>query len=284
MFLRQLTPAAGAARAAVAAKKHRQQEDKGSGNGSANEGSGGDKNVTAGNGTSKTASDAPVITKAADVSNTTAPTHPAFLPARFSGKFDLYSTNLPFLRSQYLPSGAQTPNFAAVYTKILFFQAKPDFSARIALRDEPADGGGFACADISNPMSDEPIEPIFLVDARVGDDVAFSAQETAHASTVGSGLGYAATMELDTSGDDHGMVTAGHGDFKMRKVWDGGDGKELFEGYCTLNLTYGPLLRRKGHGSFGNAIVGFWAVRALKDEAGNEIGIEADTCVMSGAI
>ncbi|KAI0047093.1 hypothetical protein FA95DRAFT_1285636 [Auriscalpium vulgare] len=35
------------------------------------------------------------------------------------------------------------------------------------------------------------------------------------------------------------------------------------------------MLRRKGHGTGSSLDLGFWAVRALKDEKGQEIGIEA---------
>ncbi|GJE99477.1 hypothetical protein PsYK624_157410 [Phanerochaete sordida] len=186
----------------------------------------------------------------------------------FSGKFDVYSTKLPFLQREYLPEGASKPNFAAVHSKILFYQAKPDFSLRIVL---DGDAGRFACSQVVNPISDEELEPIRLRGS--AESVAFDAREAAHKSTVGAGPGYAARMALDTAHTGCGMVKSGKGTLKMRRVWEE-DGKELFEGYWDFDVTYGPTLRRKGFGGGDTYAGAFWAVRALKDAEGEEIGID----------
>jgi hypothetical protein len=192
-----------------------------------------------------------------------------------TGKFDLYSTRLPFLVSEYLPKGAKTPNFRAVYEKILFYQAKPDFSMRCALREE---AGQFACSNVVNPISDEPLEPLCIVGGRTKESVKFDQTQSAHPSTVGTGWGYEAKIELDTANAGCGMITSAKGTFKLRKVWGalGNDGNEseLFEGYWSLKVVYGPTLRRKGFGTGDSYGGSFWGVRALKKD-GKEVGIDA---------
>jgi hypothetical protein len=203
------------------------------------------------------------------------------LDSPLTGKFDLYSTQLSFLRSEYTPKGATAPNFQAVYEKILFYQAKPDFSFRCALRTEAGDDstsqGQFACSQVVDPMGDEPLEPLYIVHGQTKSSVKFGAKESAHPSTVGSGWGYEAKIELDMDGDGFGcgMINSGRGTFKMRKVWvaPDDDTKELFEGYWTLKIVYGPTLRRKGFGTSNSYSGPFWGVRALKKN-GEEVGID----------
>jgi hypothetical protein len=83
---------------------------------------------------------------------------------------------------------------------------------------------------------------------------------------------------LDASNAGCGMINSASGIFKLRKVWQGlgDDGKEseLFEGYWTLKVAYGPTLRRKGFGTGASYSGSFWGVRALKKD-GKEIGIDA---------
>ena len=190
-------------------------------------------------------------------------------PAHFSGKFDLYSTQLPFLHREYLPEGATKPSFEAVYNKILFYQAKPDFSLRIALGENG--GGRFSCVRVENPMSGEELEPIHIR-GHPSDRIVFGEFEAAHHSTVGLGAGYIADLNLDTADTGCGMVESGMGALKMRRVWEK-EGKELFEGYWSLQICYGPTLRRKNFGCADSYEGAFWAVRALKDAEGKEIGI-----------
>ncbi|KAI0327345.1 hypothetical protein GY45DRAFT_1373234 [Cubamyces sp. BRFM 1775] len=113
---------------------------------------------------------------------------------RFEGKFDLYSTQLPFLMSEYLPAGASKPDFSAVHDKILFYQAKPDFSLRVVLG---TDGEGcLACSQIANPISDEELEPI-MISGAMKRNVRFNAEEAAHASTIGTGEGFEGKLTLE---------------------------------------------------------------------------------------
>lgn len=188
---------------------------------------------------------------------------------RFAGKFDLYSTKLPFLLREYLPSGASAPDFEAVHSKIQFYQAKSDFSLRIILAEGGA--GRFACALVANPMSDEELGPI-RISGRSAPAFAFDEDEAAHESTVGTGPGYTGRLTLDTSRSGCGMIQSGTGNIKMRRVWEK-NGQELFEGFWDLRVSYGPTLRRKSFGSGGSYAGAFWGVRGRKDAEGNEIGI-----------
>ncbi|TDL20190.1 hypothetical protein BD410DRAFT_841535 [Rickenella mellea] len=202
------------------------------------------------------------------------------LPSPFTGKFDLYATQLEFLQSEYLSKGATAPNYKAVFEKILFYQAKPDFTLRCALIADPVDPtesvGVISCSQFINPISDEELKPIHILDGKTKPSVKFGASESAHASTVGAGVGYEAKVELDVNGEGCGcgMISSGKGIFKMRKVWADEHGKELFEGYVSLKVVYGPTLRRKRFGTGASYSVTFWAVRALKKN-GEEVGIDA---------
>ncbi|TDL20185.1 hypothetical protein BD410DRAFT_791286 [Rickenella mellea] len=201
------------------------------------------------------------------------------LPSPFTGKFDLYATELSFLESEYLPKGATSPNYKAVFEKILFYQAKPDFSLRCALIAHPVGGTGsigrLSCSSFVNPISGEELGPIYIIGGQTKPSVNFGAVASAHSSTVGVGIGYEAKVDLDVKGGgcSCGMISSGVGSFKMRKVWAAEDGKELFEGYVSLKVVYGRALRRKGFGNGDSFSVPFWAVRALKVD-GREVGID----------
>ncbi|KAA1473121.1 hypothetical protein DENSPDRAFT_751195, partial [Dentipellis sp. KUC8613] len=69
------------------------------------------------------------------------------------------------------------------------------------------------------------------------------------------------------------FIEGGNGSVKMRRVWTGEGGEELFEGYWTLWVGYGAMMARKGFGRGDTYRGAFWAVRARKDAEGNEIGI-----------
>lgn len=75
----------------------------------------------------------------------------------------------------------------------------------------------------------------------------------------------------------HGMVQSAGGYIKLARVWSkvGANGQllELFEGYCSLEVVYEWKFMKKGHGQRGYEGFSFWAVRAKKDENGNEIGL-----------
>lgn len=213
----------------------------------------------------------------------------------YRGRFDLYSTRRSVLKDKYLPKGAKTPLYEAVYTEILTWQAKSDKSGQIALRsdanspDLPGASGMFSCLAIANPMSDEPFEYPIHIHHGQGAKVHFSASEAAHSSGTGQFDGYTARLEMDTDDADEcmgGAVSSGAGQFKMHKVWEKVDGdvvKELFEGYWDLKVKNGPLLKRKGWGGSLDFSTPFWAVRARRDKEGNEIGIDAGTGYFSSS-
>jgi hypothetical protein len=64
--------------------------------------------------------------------------------------------------------------------------------------------------------------------------------------------------------EDGCMVASSSGKFKMRKVWDDGEDKELFEGYMDLKVRYSGLLARKGFGKVDSYNMTFWAVRKVE--------------------
>lgn len=202
-------------------------------------------------------------------------------PALYIGKFDLYSTKLKFLTPEYLPQGATKPDFYRLYKKLLFFQAKPDYSMRIDLHDDggpSAKTGRFSCPNVANPMSDEPFKPIMITRGQA-KIVSFDRSEAVHSTTAGSGPGYVARLELDASRAGCSMLSSAKGNFKMHRVWEGeheGCGVELFEGIWDFHASHGPMLRRKGFGGSTDYDSAFWGIRALKDKEGKEIGIDED--------
>ncbi|KAJ3548684.1 hypothetical protein NM688_g5265 [Phlebia brevispora] len=203
---------------------------------------------------------------------------------RFAGKFDLYSTQLEFLKKVYLPEGETKPQFEAIYQEVLKYQAKDDWSIRIALNEgspntKAGEYGMFSCQDVTNPLSDEEISPIRIINGEA-KTVDFGTSETAHASMMGRSPGYIAQLELDAKNSekcDCGMIKSGNGTLKMHKVWEGqgedGEQVELFEGYFFFRTENGPTLRRNGWGSSLPYSSPFWGVRARKNEKGEEIGI-----------
>lgn len=48
---------------------------------------------------------------------------------------------------------------------------------------------------------------------------------------------------------------------------------KLFEGYFSLNVVHSDTYEGMGHGSGSNAEFAFWAVRASKNNAGQEFGL-----------
>jgi hypothetical protein len=200
-----------------------------------------------------------------------------------TGKFDLYSTTLSLLRCEYLPEGATAPDFRAVFNTILFFQKKPEFTLQCALRPDPTTPessksvGRLKFSAIKSPFTREVLESIHIIQGETKNDVSFDTSESGHPSTVGKGIGYEAQLAIDANAHECilGEITSGTGTIKMRKVWEEAPGgRELFEGYWTFTLVYGPMMRRFGSGadkSFGSP---FWALRALKRQ-GEEMGIDA---------
>ncbi|KAH9889478.1 hypothetical protein C8Q73DRAFT_160268 [Cubamyces lactineus] len=212
--------------------------------------------------------------------------------AHFVGKFDLYSSQLPFLRRRYLPRRAPSPpsyypytytspeptslNFSAVYAKIRTLQSKPDYSLRLVL--SPSGTGRLACPYLENPCTGEELAPI-LISGFTSPDVHFTPKQAVHPRTVpahpGAVAGFVGTLALEDR-NGCGMGCAGAGALKMRKVWARGGGKELFEGWWEMDVRYGPLAKWYVEDRQVKFAGRFWAVRARRDESGREIGIEED--------
>ncbi|KZV74025.1 hypothetical protein PENSPDRAFT_682389 [Peniophora sp. CONT] len=196
----------------------------------------------------------------------------------YSGKFDWYSTFLPFLHREYLPAGTRKPRYPELYATLLKFQAKPDFSGRFALSESGATGA-FACSQIVNPFSDEALEdPVYVLNGE-REAISIGSQEMPKGQEGAAGTfenGYRCDLEMDVGASGEcgaSMISKVGGTLKMRRVWSDGD-KELFEGYVKVIVTHGATLRRKGHGPSSSMATPIWAIRARRDEEGEEIGID----------
>ncbi|KAK7032677.1 hypothetical protein R3P38DRAFT_2699993 [Favolaschia claudopus] len=199
-----------------------------------------------------------------------------------SGKFDLYRMELPFLKKVYLPPARTTdaPQFEALYDTIVPLQTKSDFSGRCVIPSEASKyllDGRLESVDMQDPMEEMPWE-IALTDLEVVDAVVFTEQErykflTAPKKNCGKGI--QGRTELAT---DHCGVDEAEGVFRMQRAWVGErDGKdvEMWEGFLSFNVSHSGMYRRKGHGGGQKSGFPFWAVRARKDDNGDEIGLEA---------
>ncbi|KAJ7813148.1 hypothetical protein B0H14DRAFT_3150067 [Mycena olivaceomarginata] len=199
-----------------------------------------------------------------------------------SGKFDLYGMELPFLAKVYLPPGqsASTPQFDALYDKILTYQAKPDSTARCVIPDAPfIRQGRLSSAIFEDPMEEMPWD-IALDDLRLADPLVFTPAERGKfaspepQSNCGPGIqGRTVLVE------DHCGVASAEGVFRMHRVWTGergGKAVELWEGYLSFDVVHSGLYRRKGHGSGRKLGIAFWGVRGRRDESGKEIGLDLE--------
>jgi hypothetical protein len=187
--------------------------------------------------------------------------------------------DLSFLSNVYLPKGASQPQYEDLYKTILTYQAKLDFTAQCVIPDPPSQAMGFAgsfsSVRIADPFSDEPYD-IAVEKLESVDSVSYTAtQRGKFVGTPTAGIpGVLATLNLRNSGCG---IQSSKGDFQMSRVWtknDNGKLIELFEGFVSLRIKYGSLYQRKGHGSGLTASFAFWAVRARKDSAGKEIGLD----------
>jgi hypothetical protein len=185
--------------------------------------------------------------------------------------------SLEFLEKEYLPSGATTPQYDAVYKSILTYQAKNDQTARCYL-GSPTDGdtSRFESHVIEDPMEDMPFD-IAINSVKRQASLSFTKSELASFAapeSIPNGPGISAVMAL---ADDRCGVQSASGIFKMKRVWtklnSDGEFVELFEGFLSFNVTHSSLYRRKGHGSGSKVKFAFWGVRARTDGAGKEIGL-----------
>jgi len=198
----------------------------------------------------------------------------------YDGKYDFYQSGLSFLASTYSSSkAAKGPQYELLCEKILTYQAKDDNSGRLAISESRATGifEFSGRGPLTNPFDDEKLDdPIYICDGTRGKTV-FSADEKPEGGKPGAfSDGFACKLEMD--GDKCGgcgMISSVRGSLKMHRVWSSEDGtKELFEGYFSIRAVHGPTLRRKGHGPHQTVRTPFWAVRARRDEHGEELGLD----------
>ncbi|KZV77801.1 hypothetical protein EXIGLDRAFT_847968, partial [Exidia glandulosa HHB12029] len=137
--------------------------------------------------------------------------------AAFKGKFDAYSTALPFINKFYHPSGSSQPDYKATYNAILPWQAKPDYTMRVALDGSSA--GRLECRTICNPFDDEPLSPIAIESGKVSSSMKLDAGQTGEPLVfTQSGAGYVASFNFES---EDCFDISGTGRFTLRHVWQG---------------------------------------------------------------
>ncbi|EPQ50673.1 hypothetical protein GLOTRDRAFT_96917 [Gloeophyllum trabeum ATCC 11539] len=190
----------------------------------------------------------------------------------FSGNMDLYSCELESLKEAYLPDGAETATvrYKEVYEKIWELQLRHEYSARIFL---DGDQGRFRTDTIFDPISKDEYE-ISIIHIEMEDPLTFSEDERALLPAPelspprGAGMSGRTSTRFGYCG-----VSDAEGVFKMQRVWVGEGGEELFEGYFSLDVTYSYTWIMAGHGPEVAYKMPFWAVRARRDQLGEEIGL-----------
>lgn len=201
------------------------------------------------------------------------------LPPTFSGNFDLYGMYLPFLARLCLPPGATTPDYSAVYDRILASQAKHDYTARCFLAPQDVSSlapphGRFESASVLDPMAERPFD-IMLDCFTYKKSLTFTPTERSsfqvpEYSVPGSGLvGHTGLSPVCG-------IKSAKGVFKIKRIWtreQDGLMKELFEGFFSFSVCYDSMYRKAGHGNGATYKFAFWGVRALKDNTGKEIGL-----------
>ncbi|KAF9229018.1 hypothetical protein BS17DRAFT_724944 [Gyrodon lividus] len=200
-------------------------------------------------------------------------------PPTFSGNFDLYGMYLPFLVKVYLPTAATTPDYTAVYDRILTSQAKHDYTARCFLAPPDTSSsaphfGRFESSTVLDPMVERPLDITLgaftykkALTYTPTERTSFQAPEQ---STVGPGLVGHTGLPV-TCG-----IKSAKGVFKIKRVWateEHGSTKELFEGFFSFSVCYDSMYRKAGHGNGAKYKFAFWGVRAMKDNTGKEIGL-----------
>lgn len=183
--------------------------------------------------------------------------------------------SLPFLHKVYRPAGTPstaTPKYADTYREILKYQAKPDYSLRCILNGDK-DGtvhsrgirGGF----------DDDILPLIVHRGTIQTSMNLDAPEKNPVHTTRGIAGYSALVGIGSSVAEQCFPITGGGRIKMHQVWQGAEPHEqLFEGSFYLSTKNCPTLVRKGFGRGDTYKDHFWAVRARKNEKGEEIGCD----------
>jgi hypothetical protein len=197
----------------------------------------------------------------------------------FSGNFDLYGMYLPSLAKLCLPQGATTPDYSAVYDRILASQAKHDYTAHCFLAPQNKSSsapphGRFESTSVLDPMAERPFD-IELDSFTYKKSLSFTPTErlsfqASEHNTPGPGLvGHTGLSPLCG-------IKSAKGVFKIKRVWTkekDGAMKELFEGFFSFSVCYDSMYRKAGHGNGAKYKFAFWGVRAMKDNTGKEIGL-----------
>lgn len=184
--------------------------------------------------------------------------------------------DLPFLSKVALPKGVSTPQYEALYQTILTYQADNDNTAQFFLAS-PADADDASTLTspvIEDPMEEAPLDiSIHSIKHHVSLSLPTDPPSIAVVSPVPNNPGVSASTSLEES---HCGIQSASGVFKLKRVWtkatSGDDFVELFAGHFSLNITYGAMYRRKGHGMGQKHNWAFWAVRARTGDDGKEVG------------
>ncbi|KAJ7779236.1 hypothetical protein B0H16DRAFT_1502007 [Mycena metata] len=217
------------------------------------------------------------VSAVADVAPATERSEPAAAASSaLAGKFDLYMMDLQFLSEPYLAAGKSEPQFAKLYDAIQKVQTKSDYTARCIIPAAPfAKDGQLQDRGSRDPMECMPFD-IDITSLELVDKLSFSAAENLKFLTppkTGPGI----TGRTKLADESHCGIQSAGGVFRMKHAWTGkgvdGADVEIFEGYFSFRVAYSGLYRRKGHGSGGERAFAFWAVRARRNAAGEEIGL-----------
>jgi hypothetical protein len=185
---------------------------------------------------------------------------------------------LPFLYNVYLPEGISSPQYEALYKTLLRVQAKPDYSARCFLAPpaNPAERASatshtfsrFESLTMIDPMTEMPYD-IQISAILAKKTLSFApnterpsfAHPEASSSAPGPGISAKTSLPHQSCG-----INSSKGVFKMKRVWakitPGGVLQELFEGFFSFSVSFGPLYKKAGHGNGAKYKYAFWAIRA----------------------
>ena len=186
---------------------------------------------------------------------------------------------LPFLKEVYLSEGEENPQYESLYSKILTYQSKNDWSGQVYIpAPDSLERGQFqSTVDLAcDPFESMPFE-IALDDVAFTEKLTFTASEKNELLTdPTTGPGVSGELEISDAGCG---ISSSSGKLKLKNVWtsskknDDGNYAELFEGFLQFRVKYGSLYSRKGFGSGGSFSTGIWAVRSAKGPDGKEVGI-----------
>lgn len=140
------------------------------------------------------------------------------------------------------------------------------------------DDGTLFSVNISGGLDDEAL-PMIIHNGAVSGSLDFDSAALGDKSlhTTRGVPGYSALIGIGASEAEGCFGLTGGGRFKMRQVWQGEKPDEqLFEGSFLLATENPPTIRSRNKRAPPGSVFRdhFWAVRALKDEDGEEIGID----------